>query len=586
MEERSLFVTDNMFPQDSLELLSPSDFFRLVDQKLELEEEVEFCLVAIDLEHFKLFNKWYGRKEGNRFLRAIAAKLHEMASVYKGLAGYFGGDNFALFIPAQAKLIDNLQKELCGLAMQIGNSVGFLPAIGIYQIEERSMSAVAMYDLAEIALSHVFGNYEKRICVYSSAMTDKIAEELRLISEIKDALRNREFTFYAQPKCRVKNGKVVGAEALVRWIHPTKGLIPPNVFIPVLEKNGFIGDLDRYVWEEVCRWLRSWMDKGYEPIPISINVSRIDILTMDVVDFLVALTEKYDVDHKYLKVEITESAYTENAEKIMSTIKDLREQGFSILMDDFGSGYSSLNMLRSVIVDVIKIDMRFLDIAEDEEEKGFSILESVVNMSGAIGVPIIVEGVETKKHEEYLIGMGCRYAQGYYYYRPLPIVDFEKIISQEENIDHRGIYSKKVEQLHLREFLDSSMFNDTLLNNILGPVAFYELYEDDIKITRVNEQYYQLAGVASGNDTEYSKKIWKHLERKDRSVVMRVFKEAFENPMFGATDFMDFVRADGSYIKAKIRLYFLREDEGRKLYFGILAQAWDETEAGRGEKIR
>lgn len=552
-----------------------TSFFDLADEKLDREDHRDYCLAAIDIEHFKVFNKWYGREKGEEFLKAIALQLRKLEQNLDSIAGYFGGDNFAILLPNQPELLEMLQSELKQTTMKFGNTVGFLPAIGIYRIGEEKVSAMAMYDYALTALSHVIGNYERRSLVYSPSMTDRVEEELRIMLEVKEALEQQQITFYVQPKCRISNGKVVGGEALVRWIHPTKGMISPAVFIPVLEKNGFIGVLDRYIWEEVCKKLRVWIDKGLHPVPVSINVSRMDILSMDVVDYLDRLVEKYQIEHKLLKVEITESAYAKNAEQILSTLQRLREAGFSILMDDFGSGYSSLNMLKSVIVDVIKIDMRFLDMEEDETKKGIGILESVINMSSTMGIPVVVEGVETKKQEDYLFGMGCRYAQGYYYYKPMPTDDFEKLLDDERKLDFDGIYSKQVEQLHVRELLDGSMFNDTLINNILGPVAFYDMYENDITITRVNEHYYQMIGASSAEDSEYTKCFWNHLYDSDRAKVLSVFKQASDNGIVGASDHGRIFRADGSTIRIHIRIFLLQEQEGHKLYFGIISEYYD-----------
>ena len=327
-----------------------------------------------------------------------------------------------------------MEKELEKLSIRIGRNAGFLPAIGVFRIEEKNMRVFNMYDYSQLAVSHVFGKYEKRYCYYTSDMTDRIEEELRMMMRIKDALDKKRFTFYVQPKCRIYDGKVIGAEALVRWLDPEKGLVSPAEFIPLLEKNGMIGELDRYIWKEVCIWLRKCLDEGIAMVPVSINISRIDIMSMNVVDYLLKLTEKYKIDHQLLKLEITESAYTENAKKFQETVKQLREEGFYILMDDFGSGYSSLNMLHSVKVDTLKLDMRFLDMAEEDKEKGIHILNSMVQLSKSMNLPIIIEGVETKEQETYLRDMGCQFAQGYLYYKPMPVYEYEKLIKDVKNV--------------------------------------------------------------------------------------------------------------------------------------------------------
>lgn len=545
-------------------------FLQKADERLKTIEPNTFILTAIDIEHFRLFNKLYGRKEGDQLLCLISECIRRIQDQYDGVAGYFGGDNFALLMPDQPQALQNLQKEISEEISKLSDTVGFLPAFGIYQINDTSMSAIAMYDRATIALSHVFGNFTRRICRYDSSMVEKMEEELILISEVKKGLENREFIFYAQPQCDISTGKIVGAESLVRWNHRSKGIIPPGAFIPVLEKNGFIADLDKYIWEEVCKWIRGWIDQGNTPIPISVNISRIDIFSMDVPSYILMLVHKYSLPVNLLKIEITESAYAEDDDRIRQSVKMLQDAGFYVMMDDFGSGYSSLNMLKSVAVDVLKLDMRFLDMTEEEANKGIGILESVVNMSRQMGLPIIVEGVETKGQEDFLVSMGCRYAQGYYYYRPLPLQEFEKVLLEDNRLDVNGLWSKHVEAFHIREFMDSNLFSETMLNNILGAAAFYDIYQNKIEITRINEQYLLMTGVSSGQDTDYSKKLWDHIPDEDRQTLFGIFRRAHDNPVKGGQGYVHYLRADGRVLWIFLRIFFLREREGHQLFYGSL----------------
>lgn len=555
-------------------------FLEKTEERLKKIRPDTYILVAIDIEHFKLFNKLYGREEGDRLLVFISECIRKIQDKYDGVAGYFGGDNFALLMPDILRVLEQLQADIAEGASSLSDTVGFLPAFGVYRIADTSLTAIAMYDRATIALSHVFGNFTKRICIYDVSMVEKMEEELMLISEIKKGLENHEFTFYAQPQCDISTGKIVGAESLVRWNHKTKGLIPPGVFIPVLEKNGFIADLDRFVWEEVCKWMRSWIDRGNTPVPMSVNISRIDIFSMDVPTYIIELLKKYDLSVNLLKIEITESAYAEEDERIRQSVKRLQDAGFFVMMDDFGSGYSSLNMLKSVAVDVLKLDMRFLDMTEQESVKGIGILESVVNMSRQMGLPIIVEGVETKNQEDFLLSMGCRYAQGYYYYRPLPIKEFEAILSEENKLDVSGLWSKQVEAFHVREFLDNNLFSDTMLNNILGAAAFYDFYQNEIEITRVNEQYFRLSGVSSRQDADYSKKLWNHIMDDDRELLFSIFEKARQNPLTGGEGYVHYLRADGRVLLIFLRLFFLREREGHQLFYGSLTDmsSWEKAD--------
>jgi PAS domain-containing protein len=312
------------------------------------------------------------------------------------------------------------------------------------------------------------------------------------------------------------------------------------------------------------------MNRGYSPVPVSINVSRIDIFSMDVPKYLLSLIEQYEISPDLLKVEITESAYAEDGAYIIETVNRLRENGFIVMMDDFGSGYSSLNMLKSVPVDVLKMDMRFLEINENEEEKGVGILESVVNMSRQMRIPIVVEGVETQVQENLLRKMGCCYTQGYLYYKPMPIDAFEKLLVDDNALDHAGFRYRQAESVHLREFLDTNLFNDTVINNILGPAVFYDVYENNVEITRVNEQYFKLAGIPRQEEEDYRKRFWNSVRDDDKQLLVSIFAQAYHNVATGASGFINLVRRDGVTLWINIKAFFLREKDGHKLFYASL----------------
>ncbi len=539
------------------------------------DKEKRYCILAVDIEYFKFFNKWFGMSAGDEYLQELADYLTAMENEYDGYVGYFGGDNFALCMPYDMDVINCISDNLNTIALEKADSVAFLPAIGVYVIEGNDIPAITMYDNAIEATFYVYGNYEKRVMVYDAGMTCKVEEELQIISKVKEGLRLHQFTFYLQPKCRISSGRVVGAEALVRWNHPDRGLVSPSAFIPILEKNGLIGQVDRYIWEEVCITIREWLDKGIAPVPISINISRMDILSMDVPKILDELLEKYSLDKKYLKVEITESVYTEQVEKIIGTIERLHECGYTVLMDDFGSGYSSLNMLRNAIVDVLKLDMKFLNMSEQDSKKGIGILESVVNMSSTMEVPVVVEGVENHTQEEYLKAMGVRYAQGYYYHKPMTKEDFEKLIMDEQQVDYRGIRNRHVEQLRVNELANPELFNDTLVNNILGPIAFYEVYGDKIRITRVNELYYEMAGAGGELLKDGKRRFWDNVSKNDIGKVVATFEDATKNTANGARYEGEFIKADGTVLWVHLKLFFLKEQAGHKLYLAVFTDYYD-----------
>lgn len=265
--------------------------------------------------------------------------------------------------------------------------------------------------------------------------TDELVPELTF-DEIDRAFDNNEFCFYLQPKCNVATGAIVGAEALVRWNHPKYGVVSPGRFVPMLEQAGQISRLDVFVWRSVVRMLARWEREGRNLVPISVNVSMVDIDQMDVADTLTGLLNEYDVNARLLQAEITESAVARNLSKVESTIRKLHADNIAVLMDDFGSAYSSLNMLKDINVDVIKLDMKFIDLNEDNASKGLKIVESVVNMARKLRLLVIAEGAQTKQQVDQLLSVGCRYIQGYYFHEPLPVGRMEKLLAERPDDRH------------------------------------------------------------------------------------------------------------------------------------------------------
>ncbi len=411
---------------------------------------------------------------------------------------------------------------------------------------------------------------EMGICTFTPSR--KSEEEYHILVDFRRALQSGEFFFMLQPQCRISNHRIVGAESLARWRAADGHMIPPSVFIPILEKNGFITELDQYIWEQVVRWIRSWQDRGHVAVPISINISPIDILSLDIPAHLSGLTDRYGVSHDLLKVEITESAYTENTAVIRETVRRLQDLGFMVLMDDFGSGYSSLNMLGQLSVDVLKVDTQFLRMKQDEtEERSIRILESVVGMAKNMGIPIIVEGVETNAQAVFLHDLGCRYIQGFHFYRPMEVVDFETLIANENLLEKSGIVFNSTQQFRLQELLNQNVYSDTMLNNILGGIAVYSRYGEDgksVDIIRYNEQFYQTVNVP-----DFNARIV-HIERfihpADLDTFYGLMNRSEEDHLNGASGLLGIYRTDGSLGYYLLRYYYLEKNEESRKYFGVI----------------
>ena len=280
-----------------------------------------------------------------------------------------------------------------------------------------------------------------RYAYYDASMRDQMLQEQMIVRDMNFALQEHQFTIFLQPVYSLVSNHIVSAEALVRWFHPVNGMISPGKFIPVFERNGFIVKLDRFVWEEVCKFLKRQRESGQKLIPVSVNVSRMNFYNLDLLEFLLNLIERYELEPWMLKLEITESAYTDNPHQLTSVIKVFREEGFPVLMDDFGSGYSSLNMLKNLPVDVLKIDMAFVRELE-KSARARSILKSIMHLAFDLDMGVVVEGVETKAQVDFLASIGADDIQGYYFSKPLPVPDFIEKLRQDWDDSPENLESK------------------------------------------------------------------------------------------------------------------------------------------------
>lgn len=387
-----------------------------------------WCIVAIDIENFKLFNDWYGQDSGDYLLLEIAAYLRNLHQEDNYITGHFSADDFFICMPDDGHKLRHIYATIYHYIDKLEQDDSFLPSIGVYRIEDESLNVSTMCNNAQIAASSVDGKIGNRICYFESGMAKKIELKQRILRDARHGLENHEFIFYLQPKCNMATGELVSMEALARWQKSDGTFVSPEEFIPLFESSGFITRFDMYIWKSVCKTLAAWQDKGCKLVPISINVSMIDITNIDVPQYLSMLTEQYHISPEYLPVEITESVFAESNTIVKNTITRFHKKGFYVLMDDFGSGYSSLNVLKDANVDYLKLDMKFMQIDAKNKGKGIQILKSIVDMAYRLGLVIIAEGVETKEQSEILKSMNCNYGQGFYFHRPMSVEAAEELI--------------------------------------------------------------------------------------------------------------------------------------------------------------
>lgn len=400
-------------------------FYLRAAQLLQDNPDEEYLIVCSDIYKFKLVNDIFGTDTGNQMLQTIARVIEEHCDD-KDAYGRLGNDRFGLLMPKRRydeSLFINAPAEVARIDGR--ESYPLTIYVGVYEVEDRNMPIYAMCDRAQMAIDSIKGDYEKRVAHYDDRLRKGAVKEQELIADFAHAFEKNELKIYLQPQISA-NGQVNGAEALVRWIHTTKGLMLPGEFIPIFEKNGLISRLDKYVWELACKQLRKWKDEGNEDTYISVNISPEDFYFMNIYKEFTGLVEKYDINPRNLKLEITESAIMMNLPRQLELIKMLREASFIVEMDDFGSGYSSLNMLKEIQVDVLKLDMAFLKRSENEERSKI-ILQTIIEMSKLLEMPVIMEGVETQEQVDFLTGIGCDMFQGFFFAKPMEVEKFEEL---------------------------------------------------------------------------------------------------------------------------------------------------------------
>jgi len=400
---------------------APALFSNRIKELMDSRPESGFAFIQFDVERFKLINDNYGVEAGDGLLKFIKDSLDVLCSLDQPFCR-LTADVFMIVTEYDTK--EELVRFVRMLESRLGGymDMDYRLIFGIALVEDRKLHTRRHGDNAALARQSIKGNALQNIAFYNSGMRNKLHKKHDIEDDMHDALLNHEFVMYLQPKHCISSGRIIGAEALARWEHPEKGMISPAEFIPIFEQNGFILKLDSFIWEEACHKIRDWIDGGIEPVPISVNVSREYLHSFDVVGKAGELVRKYDIPISLLQLEITE---TTDGSRVDDVVRAMKDAGFTTLMDDFGSGYSSLNTLKTSQFDVLKIDRGFLS-EFMESSRGRKIISHTISMSRDIGLDIIAEGVETPEQAEFLKNCGCDAAQGFFYSKPISVEEFDR----------------------------------------------------------------------------------------------------------------------------------------------------------------
>ena len=416
---------------DKLTLLySPDFFFEYASQFDQRFPDKVMDAVVVNFTRFHLLNELKGRNFGDEILNAMADGIRKALLKTGGIAGRNEADFFYLYVPHDENhniLLDKIKDSLSPLLKPSEIRL----RLGVYSDSEHKFAMTQRFDHAVQACNSLRNKTsgDSDICIYDDKMAEKEVFDAHLLQDFEAAIEQKQFQVNYQPKFNIKGDKPVlcSAEALVRWIHPELGFVRPDLFIPLFEENGLVTKLDRYVWEESAKQIRRWKDELGVTIPVSVNVSRVDIAEPDMTDFITKIVKENGLSASEYMLEITESAYTSDSKNIVEVIENLRLLGHKVEMDDFGSGYSSLNMLTSMPIDVLKMDKAFIRNIQPGN-KEMKLVELVLDIAKNLGVPVVAEGVETEEELNMLKAAGCDIIQGYYFSKPIPPSEMEKFV--------------------------------------------------------------------------------------------------------------------------------------------------------------
>ncbi|MDD3360716.1 MAG: EAL domain-containing protein [Hespellia sp.] len=385
-----------------------------------------YDMICTDIERFKVVNDLYGTEKGDELLIFVANVIQNLCSPEE-ICGRIGSDSFGILTPHKETYQDAYFTDIIEKVNHFDINMQLTLRFGINNVEDVHLPVNVICDRAMLAADPIKGKYDVHFSFYNDTIRQQMLTEQMITDNMQKALDEKQFTIYYQPKYDITTESIAGAEALVRWIHPINGFMSPGEFIPLFEKNGFITQLDMYVWEEACAELEKWQKAGHEMVVISVNVSRMDIYNPDLPDIIAQIVKKHHLQPKNLHLEITETSYTENPQQLIKTVNELKRRGFLIEMDDFGTGYSSLNMLSELPIDILKLDMKFVQ-NEAMNPEGKNIMSFIISLAKWLDLTVVAEGIETAEQVRMLRNMDCTYVQGFYYAKPMPSDEFEQLL--------------------------------------------------------------------------------------------------------------------------------------------------------------
>ncbi|MGF6375406.1 PAS domain S-box-containing protein [Clostridiales Family XIII bacterium PM5-7] len=538
------------------------DFQNKVHQLLDQKKADSYVITAFFIDRFQLITTFYGEQEGERILDGIETALMEIQNKNEDFVfGRIGIDVFCFAMEYEKNVVEELLAEIKFRLEGFDAEYDVNPNFGLYVIKDMSLPIDMMCNHASVAAKKSAGNHLRFFSYYTEEMDILLKREQEILNEMHGALERGEFHIYFQPKYNIHTNFIAGAEALVKWIHPHKGIISPTEFIPIFERNGFITKLDFYVWEQTCKQLKCWIDQGFAPKPISMNLSRANLYLSKLEQIITDLVDRYGIPYHFIELEITESTYATESEILSRVTENLRAKGFLVAMDDFGTGYSSLNILKDIEIDILKLDMQFM-VQSKNSRRGQKILASMLRMAKWLKIPVVVEGVETHEQVNFLKSVGCELVQGFYYAKPMTVEAYEELC-YKEYLDKK---TKIVSDYDIDLLFGYNEELQRLFGNILQPLVIFEFDGVNMKMIKVNEAYLDHYG--ADDDAVSMDRPIEFVGEPYRKIVENAF---YRSTLKSGTSSCEFIRymMDGKEVWIELKLRYIKQMDHKHIILGI-----------------
>lgn len=529
----------------------------------------KYVVLIININKLRSINELYGHDVGNHVLEFVARWVKETATKYNGLCARRGGSIFAICAEYGKELMDEIDVLEQFDCRHLGVDYPVTARIGAYVVDDAKSVGDDINEICNLATyagDKIRNTSRVTLNFFNAQMHEELVAENTITREMKNAMANNEFVLYLQPQYNTATGELVGAEALSRWVKEDGTIISPGLFVPIFEKNGYVKTLDVNMWEQAYRLIRKWEDAGENIVPISVNISRVSLEDDSLIEVFKAFQNKYKINKDHLHLEITESAYMEDQELLSQRIRKLRNLGYMIAMDDFGSGYSSLISLKEIPIDILKLDMGFLR-GNSYSEKGGNIISNVVRMAHSIGMLTVAEGVETREQVEFLQSIGCSVIQGFYYERPMPTDKYYALLKNSA-LSQAIMPLPEEKKINLNHFFDDNFGETLMFDNFTGPAALFEYDNTGAALLKINSDALSMIGYANATEFDFSRDI---LGRCDVTVKKRLQSEMNEKirEQKEFTKLLHYPHPDGGYLWIKARVWNIGNNGNKAILYAI-----------------